>query len=126
MKYARLGGTGLWVSKLAFGNMTFGSDPKFPTIAKVDLDVAKRMIHRAMEAGINFFDTADLYSSGEAERYLGEFLGDRRKDVVIATKVGFRGGEAIINAGLSRRHILEACESSLSKLGTDWIDLYIV
>src|SRR2546422_11490626 len=100
MKYARLGNTGLWVSRLAFGNMTFGSDPKFPTIAKVDLDVAKRMIHRAMEAGVNFFDTADLYLSGEAERYLGEVLGGRRKDGVIAAKVGFRGGEAVTAAGV--------------------------
>lgn len=125
MQYTRLGNTGLFVSRLAFGNMTFGSDPRFPTIAKVDLDTARAMIHRALDAGVNFFDTADGYSSGEAEKYLGEFLGARRAEVVVATKVGFRSGKPVTQAGLSRRHIFESCESSLKKLGTDWIDLYI-
>lgn len=126
MLYTRLGTTGLIVSRFAFGTMTFGSDPRFPGVAKVDLDSAKAMIDRAFDAGINFFDTADGYSGGESEVYLGKFLGPRRKDVVVATKLGFRSGEAITQAGLSRRHIFEACESSLKKLGTDWIDLYIV
>lgn len=126
MQYTRLGNTGLFVSRLAFGTMTFGSDPHFPSVAKVALDTAKAMIDRALDAGVNFFDTADGYSGGESEVYLGKFLGARRKDVVVATKVGFRAGEPITQAGLSRRHILEACESSLKKLGTDWIDLYIV
>ena len=126
MQFTRLGKTGLIVSRLAFGNMTFGSDPRFPAVAKVDLDSAKAMIHRALDAGINFFDTADGYSGGEAEVYLGRFLAEKRKDVVVATKVGFRSGQPITQAGLSRRHILEGCDSSLKKLGTDWIDLYIV
>ena len=126
MQYTRLGNTGLFVSRFAFGTMTFGSDPRFPGVAKVDLDAAKAMIDRAFDSGINFFDTADGYSGGESEAYLGQFLGARRKDVVVATKVGFRAGEAITQAGLSRRHIFEACDSSLKKLSTDWIDLYIV
>lgn len=126
MQFQRLGNTGLVVSRLAFGNMTFGSDPRFPSVAKVDLETARGMIHRAFDAGVNFFDTADGYSGGEAEKYLGEFLGDQRKDVVVATKVGFRSGKPITQAGLSRRHIFEACEGSLSKLKTNWIDLYIV
>jgi aryl-alcohol dehydrogenase-like predicted oxidoreductase len=126
MRYTRLGNTGLIVSRFAFGTMTFGSDPRFPSVAKVDLDSAKAMIDRAFEAGVNFFDTADGYSGGESEIYLGKFLGPRRKDVVVATKVGFRAGEAITQAGLSRRHIFEACDTSLKKLSTDWIDLYIV
>ena len=126
MQYTRLGNTGLIVSRFAFGTMTFGSDPRFPAVAKVDLDTAKAMIDRAFDAGINFFDTADGYSGGESEIYLGKFLGPRRKDVVVATKVGFRAGEPITQAGLSRRHIFEACDSSLKKLSTDWIDLYIV
>lgn len=126
MQYTRLGKTGLFVSRLSFGNMTFGSDPRFPTIAKVDLDTARAMIRRAFDAGVNFFDTANGYSGGEAEKYLGEFLGARRAEVVVATKVGFRSGKPVTQAGLSRRHILESCESSLKKLGTDWIDLYIV
>jgi aryl-alcohol dehydrogenase-like predicted oxidoreductase len=123
MQYTRLGTTGLIVSRFAFGTMTFGSDPRFPAIAKVDLDSAKAMTDRAFDAGVNFFDTADLYSGGESEVYLGKFLGPQRKDVVVATKVGFRSGEAITQAGLSRRHIFEGCDSSLKKLGTDWIDL---
>jgi len=126
MQFQRLGNTGLVVSRLAFGNMTFGSDPRFPAVAKVDLETARAMVHRSFDAGINFFDTADGYSGGEAEKYLGEFLGDKRKEVVVATKVGFRSGESITQAGLSRRHILEGCDSSLKKLNTDWIDLYIV
>lgn len=126
MHYTRLGNTGLIVSRFAFGTMTFGSDPRFPAVAKVDLDTAKAMVDRAFDAGINFFDTADGYSGGESESYLGRFLGARRKDVVVATKVGFRAGEPITQAGLSRRHIFEACDSSLKKLSTDWIDLYIV
>jgi aryl-alcohol dehydrogenase-like predicted oxidoreductase len=126
MQFTRLGNTGLVVSRLSFGNMTFGSDPRFPAVAKVDLDTAREMIHRAFDAGVNFFDTADGYSGGEAEKYLGEFLGEKRKDAVVATKVGFRSGSPVTQAGLSRRHILEGCESSLKKLNTDWIDLYIV
>jgi aryl-alcohol dehydrogenase-like predicted oxidoreductase len=126
MQYTRLGTTGLMVSRFAFGTMTFGTDPHFPAVAKVDLDSAKAMTDRAFDAGVNFFDTADMYSGGESEVYLGKFLGPRRKDVVVATKVGFRSGEAITQAGLSRRHIFEGCDSSLKKLGTDWIDLYIV
>jgi aryl-alcohol dehydrogenase-like predicted oxidoreductase len=106
--------------------MTFGSDSRFPTVAKVNLDNARHMIHRAFDAGVNFFDTADGYSNGQAEKYLGEFPGDKRKEVVVATKVGFRSGPPITQAGLFRRHIFEGCESSLKKLHTDWIDLYIV
>jgi aryl-alcohol dehydrogenase-like predicted oxidoreductase len=126
MQFTRLGNTGLAVSRLAFGNMTFGSDARFPSVAKVDLATARAMIHRAFDAGVNFFDTADGYSNGEAEKYLGEFLGEKRKEAVVATKCGFRSGKPITQAGLSRRHILEACESSLKKLNTDWIDLYMV
>lgn len=126
MQFTRLGNTGLAVSRLAFGNMTFGTDPRFPSVAKVDLDTARTMIHGAFDAGVNFFDTANGYSNGEAEKYLGEFLGEKRTEVVIATKCGFRSGKPITQAGLSRRHIFEACESSLKKLKTDWIDLYIV
>jgi aryl-alcohol dehydrogenase-like predicted oxidoreductase len=125
MQFRRLGNSGLIVSRLAFGNMTFGSDPNVPSVAKVDLDTGRAMVHRAFDAGVNFFDTADLYSGGEAEKYLGEFLAEKRKDVIVATKVGFRGGAPITQAGLSRRHIFESCEQSLKKLGSEWIDLYI-
>jgi aryl-alcohol dehydrogenase-like predicted oxidoreductase len=83
------------------------------------------MVDKSLEAGINFFDTADRYSSGQSEAMLGELLGKKRQDVVIATKVGMRTGAPITQAGLSRRHILSACDSSLGRLNTDYIDLYI-
>ncbi|HSS21694.1 MAG TPA: aldo/keto reductase [Pyrinomonadaceae bacterium] len=126
MKYARLGNTGLIVSRLSFGAMTLGNDPSMPTIFKVDLDNAKQMVEHALAAGINFLDTADMYSAGQSERMLGEILGKRRPDIVLATKVGFRSGEPVTQAGLSRRHILFSCEQSLKRLNTDYIDLYIL
>ena len=126
MKYARLGNTGLIVSRLSLGTMTFGSDPSMPNIYKVSLADAGAMVERALDAGVNFFDTANGYSAGQSETMLGELLGARRKDVVVATKVGFRAGDAVTAAGLSRRHILEACDASLRRLNTDYVDLYIV
>ncbi len=126
MQYARLGNTGLIVSRLAFGAMTFGSDTRFPSVTKVDRDGARALVNRSLEAGINFFDTADGYAQGQSEVMLGELLRDRRNDVVIGTKVGFRSGEPITQAGLSRRHVLMSCDASLKRLQTDFIDLYIV
>src|SRR5882672_7248791 len=126
MQYTRLGNTGLIVSRLSFGAMTFGSDPSVSAIYKVDQENARAMIERSIEAGVNFFDTADMYAGGQSEAMLGEALGPRRHDVVVATKVGFRAGEPITHAGLSRRHILASCEQSLKRLKTDYIDLYIV
>ena len=126
MQFTRFGNTGLVVSRLAFGNMTFGSDSRFPPVVKVNPDPARGMIHRALDPGVNFFDTADGSSNGQAEKYLGEFLGGKRKEVAVATKVGFRSGPPITQAGPSRRHLFAGCESSLKKLHTDWIDLYIV
>jgi aryl-alcohol dehydrogenase-like predicted oxidoreductase len=126
MQYNRLGNTGLIVSRLSFGAMTFGSDPSIPAVFKVDQGNARAMVEKSLEAGINFFDTADMYANGQSEVMLGEILGERRKDVVIATKVGFRAGEPITHAGLSRRHIINSCERSLKRLNSDYIDLYIV
>ena len=126
MQYSRLGNTGLIVSRLAFGTMTFGNDPAMPHIYKVSRETADAMIGKSIDAGINFFDTADGYSSGQSETLLGELMGKRRQDVVIATKVGFRSGEPITQAGLSRQHILASCDASLKRLNTDYVDLYIV
>ncbi|MES2353000.1 MAG: aldo/keto reductase [Pseudomonadota bacterium] len=126
MRYAKLGNTGLFVSRLSLGTMTFGSDKSMPSIYKVDRDSAKTMLDKALDAGINFFDTADGYSSGQSEVILGELLGNKRKDVVIATKAGFRTGDPIIHAGLSRQHIFAACDASLQRLNTDYVDLYIL
>ncbi|MEZ2445490.1 aldo/keto reductase [Chitinophaga sp. RCC_12] len=126
MKYTTLGNTGLIVSRLSFGAMTFGSDPSMPTIYKVSDEEARKMIDTSLAAGINFFDTADGYAGGQSEVMLGKLLASRRHEVVIATKVGFRNGAPITQSGLSRRHILYSCDQSLKRLGTDYIDLYIV
>jgi aryl-alcohol dehydrogenase-like predicted oxidoreductase len=115
----------LVVSRLAFGAMTFGSG-NFATVYKVGRDDARALVERALAAGINFFDTADGYAAGQSETMLGEAIGDKRKEVVISTKVGMRVGDALLRSGLSRRHVIASCEGSLKRLGTDYIDLYIV
>jgi aryl-alcohol dehydrogenase-like predicted oxidoreductase len=97
-----------------------------PAIYKVDQESAEAMVEKSLEAGVNFFDTADAYAAGQSEGMLGQLLGRRRQDLVIATKVGFRTGEPVTQAGLSRHHILASCEASLKRLNTDYIDLYIV
>jgi aryl-alcohol dehydrogenase-like predicted oxidoreductase len=126
MQYATLGNTGLVVSRFAFGAMTFTSgNQDMATIYKVDAQAANELVSRALDAGVNFFDTADAYANGESETLLGEALESRRNEVVIATKVGFRGGTAVTQSGLSRRHILWSVDQSLKRLGTDWIDVYI-
>ncbi|MDQ0877670.1 aryl-alcohol dehydrogenase-like predicted oxidoreductase [Paenibacillus sp. V4I3] len=125
MKYAILGQSGLIVSRLAFGAMTFGSGNN-PSVYKVDQSGAQQLVDRALDAGINFFDTADGYADGQSEEMLGRLLGSRRKETVIATKGGFRVGPGLVQAGLSRKHLFEACEASLRRLNTDYIDLYIV
>jgi len=128
MQYSRLGETGLVVSRLALGSMTFGSsaNPTFASVYKVDQAGADALVGHAIDAGINFFNSADVYADGESERMLGKAIGARRKDVVIATKVGNRMGPALIETGLSRRHLLAAAEGSLKRLGTDYIDVYLV
>ena len=115
------------VSQLAFGAMTFGSvEGVFAGISKVDPKLAGEMVAKSLDAGINHFNTADVYTEGQSEQILGKALGSRRKDVVISTKVGFRNGPAVIHQGLSRQHILASAEESLRRLGTDYIDVYLV
>jgi aryl-alcohol dehydrogenase-like predicted oxidoreductase len=127
MKYARLGETGLIVSRLALGSMTFGSGAGiFASVAKVDQKGANDLVARAIDGGINFFNSADVYAGGESERILGKAIGAKRGGVVISTKVGNRMGDAVIETGLSRRHILAAADASLVRLGTDYIDVYLV
>jgi aryl-alcohol dehydrogenase-like predicted oxidoreductase len=127
MLYARLGNTGLLVSKLAFGAMTFGSNEgPMASVAKVDQKGANEMIGKALDAGVNFFNTADAYTGGQSEQMLAAALGARRKDVVIATKVGFRTGDSLIHTGLSRQHVLASAEESLRRLKTDYLDVYLV
>lgn len=125
MRYSTLGRTGLFVSELCFGAMTFGGTGGiWEKIGSTAQQEADRLVGRALDAGINFFDTADVYSDGESERILGKALGTRRHDVVLATKVRARTGPGPNDVGLSRAHILASVDRSLRRLGTDWIDLY--
>ncbi len=121
MEYRPLGRTGVQVSQLCLGAMMFGP------WGNPDHDESIRIIHTALDAGINFVDTADFYSAGESEEIVGKALaGGRRDDVVLATKVGLPFGENLNHRGTSRRWITQAVEHSLRRLGTDWIDLYQV
>jgi aryl-alcohol dehydrogenase-like predicted oxidoreductase len=126
MQYRPLGKTGLIVSRLAFGAMTFtAGDRSIGAVYKTGAETADALVGQALDAGINFFDTADAYASGQSEQILGAALKGRRDEVVLATKVGFRTGDALVRSGLSRRHILWSVDESLRRLGTDWIDVYI-
>ena len=126
MEYRQLGYTGLRVSALALGTMTFGGRGKFALVGETEIDEARRIVERALAAGVNFIDTADVYSDGRSEEIVGEVLKGRRDEVVLATKARFAMGSGENDAGLSRRYLLRACEASLRRLGTDYIDLYQV
>jgi aryl-alcohol dehydrogenase-like predicted oxidoreductase len=119
-----LGRSGLEVSVFSFGVMTFGGKGMFANVGAVQLDEGRRMIDMCREAGVNLFDTANGYSSGQAEEILGEIVAPYRQQVIIATKCYARVGKQINDAGLSRKHIVEACEDSLRRMKTDYIDLY--
>jgi aryl-alcohol dehydrogenase-like predicted oxidoreductase len=121
MEYTRLGDTGLEISRLCLGCMNFGSDAPWMID---DREQSEAVIERAIEHGINFFDTANVYSQGESERILGAALDGRRDEHVIATKVHGRMADRPNGQGLSRRHVLEQADASLDRLGTDYIDLY--
>ena len=117
MKTRNLGRSGLSVSVVGLGCNNFGM--------ACDLEASRAVVHKALDAGITLFDTADVYGgSGGSETILGQALGDRRKDIVLATKFGMPMDEAGTKKGASRRYILSAVEASLSRLQTDWIDLY--
>ena len=126
MQYTTLGTTGLVVSRLSFGAMTFTAGNKgFATVYKTEAEVANAMVGKALDAGINFFDTADAYAGGESETMLGRALKGRRAELVITTKVGNRTGPGLVQSGLSRRHILWSIDESLKRLDTDFVDCYI-
>jgi aryl-alcohol dehydrogenase-like predicted oxidoreductase len=124
MNYRMLGRTGLYVSELCFGAMTFGGEGFWKVVGTTGQSEADKLVARSLEAGINFFDTADVYSNGVSEQLLGKALGARRKDVVLATKVRGRTGPGVNDVGLSRGHIMDSVHASLRRLGTDYIDLY--
>jgi aryl-alcohol dehydrogenase-like predicted oxidoreductase len=116
MKYVDLGTTGLKVSQLCLGTMTFGRE--------ADPQTSAAIYRRCREAGINFVDCANVYASGESERILGGLIAAERGELILTTKVGGAMGQDPNRRGLSRRHILQACDESLRRLGTDWVDVY--
>jgi aryl-alcohol dehydrogenase-like predicted oxidoreductase len=124
MNYTRLGTTGLTVSRLCLGTMTYGSPDWHPWT--LDEATSRPFIRRALERGINFFDTADMYSRGASEEVLGRALKDfaRRDQVIVATKVFHPMGDGPNDKGLSRKHILDAIDASLRRLGMEYVDLY--
>jgi len=126
MKYAQLGSTGVFVSRICLGAMTFGGaeNPVSNAIGRLSQDEADVIIGKALDAGINFIDTADVYGNGASELRLGEALKGRRQDVVLATKLHGRMGPGPNQLGQSRLHIMQALEGSLRRLQTDHIDLY--
>jgi aryl-alcohol dehydrogenase-like predicted oxidoreductase len=124
MEYLRLGSSGLKVSRVCLGTLTFGT-PKWRNYV-LDEGESRPLIRRALELGINFVDTADMYSLGVCEEVVGRALRDfaRRQDIVLATKVYFPMSERPNDGGLSKKHIMNAVRASLRRLGTDYIDLY--
>ncbi|WP_306205900.1 aldo/keto reductase [Actinoplanes sp. RD1] len=126
MEYRQLGRSGLRVSVLTMGTMTFGGKGNFANVGSTDVAEARRQVDRAIDAGINLIDTADVYSDGLSEEIIGEVLEGRREDVLLATKVRMSMGAGPNDAGLSRHHIIRGAEASLRRLRTDHIDLYQV
>ena len=126
MQYQLLGRTGVYVSRICLGTMTFGGagTPLGGALGGLPLQEADRIVGAALDAGVNFVDTADVYSGGQSEELLGQALGKRRRDVVLATKLHGRVGPGPNDVGQSRLHIMQALEDSLRRLGTDHIDLY--
>jgi aryl-alcohol dehydrogenase-like predicted oxidoreductase len=126
MEYRQLGRSGLRVSTITLGTMGFGGTGWATPVGQIDVDGARRQIGLARDAGVNLFDTADIYSNGLSEEILGKALGADRDQVLVATKVRLPMGDGPNDAGLSRHHIIRSAEASLRRLGTDYIDLYQV
>lgn len=124
MNYRRLGNSGLRISELSLGTMTFGGKGDFAKVGATDLNDARRQIDMCLDAGVNLIDTADIYSDGLSEEMVGTVLEGRRDRVLLATKSRFRTGPGVNDVGLSRHHLLDACEASLRRLKTDHIDIF--
>ena len=124
MKMRLLGNSGLKVSEICFGAMTFGGKGYWKVIGELEQKDANELVNLSLDSGVNFFDTADVYSEGLSEEMLGKALGNHRKEIILATKVRGRTGKGPNDVGLSRHHIIENCNASLKRLGTDYIDLY--
>ncbi|MBP1857341.1 aldo/keto reductase [Rhizobium herbae] len=125
MEYRLLGRSGLKVSTLTVGTMTFGGKGWAKTVGDLGVNEAKKLVDMSLDAGVNLIDTADVYSNGVSEEIVGEIIGGkRRNDVLLATKARFPMGDGPNDAGSSRHHLIRACEASLKRLKTDVIDLY--
>ena len=124
MEYRLLGRSGLKVPVLSLGTGTFGGSPMFKAWGETQVPEATRMVDLCLEAGLNLFDSADVYSAGLAEEILGKAVAGRRDQVLISTKATFRIGRGVNNVGSSRHHLLRSVEGSLRRLGTDYIDLF--
>jgi aryl-alcohol dehydrogenase-like predicted oxidoreductase len=125
VKYRQIPNTGVFVSELCLGAMTFGGDDGvWGMIGKLDQKGVDQLVHASLDAGVNFFDTANVYSRGQSEVMLGKALGERRKEVILSTKVRGRMGAGPNEIGFSRVHIMQSADESLRRLKTDYIDLY--
>jgi aryl-alcohol dehydrogenase-like predicted oxidoreductase len=125
MEFRQLGRSGLKVPALSFGTGTFGGGTEFfRAWGSSDVAEATRLVDICLEAGVNLFDTADVYSAGLSEQILGKAIAERRHDLLISTKTSFRLGKGPNDVGSSRHHLITACEASLRRLGTDYIDIY--
>ena len=126
MEYRQLGNSGLKVSVLTMGTMTFGGKGNFAKVGNLQLDEVRKLIDIVAEAGVNLIDTANVYSGGDSEALIGEAMPKRKPGMLIATKARFPMGEGPNDRGLSRWHLIRECEASLKRLRTDVIDLYQV
>jgi aryl-alcohol dehydrogenase-like predicted oxidoreductase len=126
MEHRQLGRSGLRVSALALGTMTFGGRGNFANVGETDLEGARRQLDRCLDAGVTFVDTADVYSDGLSEEIVGQALQGRRDQVVLATKARMPMGDGPNDAGLSRHHLVASCEASLRRLRVDHVDLFQV
>ncbi|MGI4751276.1 MAG: aldo/keto reductase, partial [Janthinobacterium lividum] len=125
MEYRQLGASGLHVPVLSFGTATFGgSNEFFKAWGSTQVDEATRLVNLCLDAGVNLFDTADIYSDGLSEEILGKALNGLRDKVIISTKATFPMGKGPNEQGSSRFHLIKACEASLKRLNTDYIDIY--
>ena len=125
MEFRRLGHSGLMAPSLSLGTATFGGgNPFFKAWGTTGVEEARRLVDICLEAGINMFDTSNMYSNGLAEQILGDAVAGRRDRILISTKAGFRTGPMANDVGSSRFHLIKACEASLQRLKTDYIDLY--
>lgn len=126
MEYRQLGSSGLRISVLTMGTMTFGGRGPFSQVGTTDVADATRQIDRALDAGVNLIDTANVYSGGLSEEIVGQAMKGRWNRTLVATKARMSMGDGVNDAGLSRHHLVNECEASLRRLGTDHIDLYQV